>query len=383
MVTKLSNENHDLGKLAKNRGKIIIRTSIVGIITNFALAGIKVSIGLITNSIAVILDAINNLSDSLSSVVTIIGEKLASRKPDKKHPMGHGRIEYISAMAVSALVLCAGITSLLESIKKIINPSVANYSVTSIVIIGITVVAKLILGKYVQREGKKVKSMALIASGSDALFDAIISLSVLISAVIFMLRNVSLEAYVGIVISAFMIRSGLKMMGETINSIIGQRADKETIDKVKSILQAEDAVNGVYDLALFNYGPNKFYCTAHLELPDTMTVDEVDRLTRKLQYEVYEKLEIILLSVGVYSLNTKNDKAAEIRKNVQELVLAHKWALQFHGFYAYTEENVMRFDVVLSFDVDINTALDMIKREIKEIYPEYEVQITPDVDYSN
>lgn len=188
--------------------------------------------------------------------------------------------------------------------------------------------------------------MALIASGSDALFDAILSLSVLISAVIFMLRNVSLEAYVGAVISAFMIKAGLEMMGETINNIIGQRADKETIEKVTSILQAEDAVNGVYDLALFNYGPNKFYCTAHLELPDTMTVDEVDRITRKLQYEMYKKLEIVLICVGVYSLNIKNDKAAEIGRNVQKLVLAHEWALQFHGFYAYTEENVMRFDVV-------------------------------------
>ena len=366
-----------------SRDKVIIRTSIIGIVTNILLAGFKAAIGLASNSIAVILDAVNNLSDALSSVITIVGTKLAARPADKKHPLGYGRIEYLSAMIVSGIVLYAGITSFVESVKKIIEPETPEYSTVSLVIIAVAVVVKLILGKYVKAQGEKVNSGSLIASGSDASFDAILSFSVLASAVVFLMSGISLEAYVGVVISLAIIRSGIEMITETLNDILGIRTDKETARKVKALLNEEPEVQGAYDLVLFNYGPDKDYAAVHLELPDTMTVDEVDRLNRRVEKKVYRETGITLVGIGVYGYNTGDDEAAKIRDRVRETVMAHEWALEFHGFHIDVALKKMRFDVVMSFDINPKEGLRILQEEMKRDYPEYEVQILPDVDISD
>ena len=370
-------------KQAEDRNKIIISTSVKGIVVNILLAVFKAIVGLAANSIAVVLDAVNNLTDALSSVITIVGTKLAAKHPDKKHPFGYGRIEYLSAMIVSAIVLYAGITSGVESVKKIIWPEAADYSPVTLIIIAVAVVVKIILGKYVKAQGKKANSGALTASGADALFDAILSASVLASAVIFMLTGVSLEAYVGIVIAVIIVKSGIEMMIETLNDILGKRSDAALSKRIKMLLAEEPEVRGAYDLFIYNYGPNKDYASVHLELPDTMTVDEVDALTRRVQSKVYSETGIILTGVGVYSFNTKDDKAAEIRNTVQKTVLSHDWAIQLHGFYADTESKFMRFDVVMSFDIPHDDGLSIIRKEVQDLYPEYSIMIAPDTDISD
>lgn len=379
----MDEKNNDITVLAANREKTIVKTSVIGIITNILLVGFKMFVGLMSNSIAVILDAVNNLSDALSSVVTIIGAKLGAKKPDKKHPLGHGRIEYLSSMTVAALVLYAGITSFVESIKKIISPEEADYSVVSIVIISVAIIVKLFLGLYVKRQGKNVNSGALIASGSDALFDAVLSSSVLASAIIYLIFGISLEAYVGVIISGFIIKAGIEIMIETLNDIIGKREDPEMIKELKRIICEEEAVRGAYDITLFDYGPNKHYGSAHIELPDTMNVDAVDRITRTIQANVFQKTGVILTGIGVYSFNTSDDEAAQMRNEIQKKVLSHDWALQMHGFYVEPEKKMIRFDVVVSFDVDKTKAIEELNGEIKAMYPDYEATIVPDADVSD
>ncbi len=379
----MDEKNNDITVLAANREKTIVKTSVIGIITNILLVGFKMFVGLMSNSIAVILDAVNNLSDALSSVVTIIGAKLGAKKPDKKHPLGHGRIEYLSSMIVAALVLYAGITSFVESIKKIISPEEADYSVVSIVIISVAIIVKLFLGLYVKRQGKNVNSGALIASGSDALFDAVLSSSVLASAIIYLIFGISLEAYVGVIISGFIIKAGIEIMIETLNDIIGKREDPEMIKELKRIICEEEAVRGAYDITLFDYGPNKHYGSAHIELPDTMNVDAVDRITRTIQANVFQKTGVILTGIGVYSFNTSDDEAAQMRNEIQKKVLSHDWALQMHGFYVDQEKKMIRFDVVVSFDVDKTKAIEELNGEIKAMYPDYEATIVPDADVSD
>ena len=186
-----------------NREKIIVRTRAVGIVVNLMLAAFKAAVGMLSNSIAVVLDAVNNLSDALSSIITIIGAKVAGKKPDKKHPLGHGRSEYLSALIVAAIVMYAGITSLVESVKKIIDPVEAHYSTVALVIIGVAVITKILLGRYVKSKGEQTGSGALVASGTDALSDAAISAGVLITALIYTVKGISLEAYMGVIISGF------------------------------------------------------------------------------------------------------------------------------------------------------------------------------------
>ena len=367
----------------ENRDKIIIRSSIIGILTNVFLAAFKAAVGILANSIAVILDAVNNLSDALSSIITIVGTKLAGKHPDKKHPLGYGRIEYLSAMIVSGIVLYAGITSLWESCKKIIHPELPDYSIVSLIIIAVAVLVKIILGKYVKAQGEKVNSRSLVASGSDALFDAILSFSVLACAVIFLLSGFSLEAYVGVVISAIIIKSGIEMMIETLDEILGVRADKEKTDRIKELLTEEEEVLGAYDLILYNYGPDKDLASVHLEVADTMTAREFDRLTRRLERKVFHETGIILAGVGLYSHNTGNDEAAEIQKFVHDKVMAHDWALQFHGFYVDIEKKEMTFDVVISFDIKAGEGIKMIHDELQKVYPDYQIEIAADVDITD
>ena len=382
-MVQMENESRNSGSGVENRDRVIIRTSITGILTNVVLAAFKAGVGILSHSIAVILDAVNNLSDALSSIITIIGTKLAGKLPDKKHPLGHGRIEYLSAMLVSGIVLYAGITSAVESVKKIIHPETPEYSMISLLIIAVAVSVKIVLGRYVKAQGEKVNSVSLIASGSDAMFDAVLSASVLVSAIIFMGTGISLEAWVGAVISGFIIKSGIEMMSETLDEILGTRADKDLTVQIKQLLTEEPAVQGAYDLFLNNYGPGKNYASVHLELPDTMTVEEVDRLTRKLEAKVYRETGVIMVGVGVYSYNTGNDEAARIRNDVREKVLSHDFVLQMHGFYLDMEAKEIRFDAVMSFDIEPHEGLQILMKEMQEAYPDYRFQIVPDVDISD
>jgi len=370
-------------KATFRRDRIIVRTSIIGIVANFLLAGTKAIVGMLANSIAVLLDAVNNLSDALSSIITIAGAKLSARKPDRNHPLGHGRIEYMSALIISFIVLYAGATSAVESVKKIIEPEPADYSVMHLVLIGAAVVVKIFLGTYFKRQGRKVNSTALVASGTDATFDAILSTSVFASALIFMLTGLSLEAYVGVIISGFIIRSGIELLRDTLDDILGKRADSDLSRKIKEIACSEPEVYGAYDLFLNNYGPDKNYASIHVELADTMTVEQVDVLTRRIQERVYAETGVIITGVGVYSYNTRDDEAAHIRNRVQELVMEHEWALQIHGFHVEPENRTMRFDVVFSFDKEPSQGVAEIMEEVGKEFPGYHVAVIPDVDLTD
>ena len=368
---------------ARIRDKIIIRTSLTGILTNVLLAAFKAGVGFAANSIAVMLDAVNNLSDALSSILTIGGTKLASRLPDKKHPLGHGRIEYLTALMIAGIVLYAGITSAIQSVKHILHPETPDYSVLSLVIIAVAVVVKILLGRFVKARGEKVNSGSLIASGTDAMSDAVLSLSVLLSAMLFKLTGISLEAWVGAIISLFIIKSGVEMILDTLNEILGQRADKETTDKIRAVLNAEPEVQGAYDLLIHNYGPDRNYASVHLELPDTMTAREIDRLTRKLERRVFRETGVVLAAVGLYSYHMGDDEAAQIRQDVHNRVMAHDWAKQMHGFYVDMETKEMTFDVVMGFEIRPKEGLRIIHEELAKAYPEYKIEIAPDVDVSD
>ncbi len=374
---------HSPQQAALERGRIIVRTSLIGIATNLLLAAFKAMVGLTTNSIAVLLDAVNNLSDVLSSVITVAGAKLAGRKPDREHPFGHGRIEYLSAMIIAAIVFYAGLTSLWESGKKILAPEVATYTTTSLLIIAVAIVVKIFLGRYFKRQGKAADSGALTASGADALFDAVLSTSVLATALLYLATGLSLEAYVGAVISIFILKSGIDMMKDTLNDILGERPDPALVKRVKGLLAAEPEIRGAYDLMINNYGPGRYYGSVHIELPDTMTVEEADRLTRRIYDKVHRETRVHLMGVTVYAYNTNDPEALAIRKKVYKIVLAHReWVLQIHGFYVDRKKKEMRFDVVVRFSADRDELRRVLQQEIKATFPDYAILIDTDRDMS-
>ena len=246
-----------------DRNSQIIRTSWVGIIANVLLAGFKAVVGILASSVAIVMDAVNNLSDALSSVITIVGTKLSAKPADREHPFGHGRIEYFSAIIIAVIVLSAGITSLIESAKKIFSPTEPSYTATTLVVIVVAIGVKLALGQYVKRKGEQLNSDALIASGSDALFDAVITLATLISAGIMLVWGVSLDGILGAIISIVIIKAGIEMLASPVNELLGTSISAELTETIKKEVSQFEGVHGVYDLILHNYGPHADWFDTH------------------------------------------------------------------------------------------------------------------------
>lgn len=365
-----------------DRNKKIIKVSIYGIVVNLILVIFKAIVGLIANSIAIILDAVNNLSDALSSIITIIGTKLSSKKPDKEHPYGHGRVEYFASAIIAIIVLLAGLAAFKESFEKIINPVKAEYTIASLVIIIVAIFVKFFFGKYVKSQGEKLNSGSLVASGTDAISDSVLSLSTLIAAIISMIWKISLEGYLGVIISIIILKAAYDILKDTINDMIGVRADSELTSKLREKINSYDNVLGVYDLILHNYGPNSIIATAHIQVDDNTTAKEIHRITKKISIDVYNEYGIIL-TIGIYASNDE-EKYKEIKKYITKLTKEYTNILQTHGFYVDEEQKNISFDVIISFDEkDPEKIVEEIKSKLKEKFPKYDYTIVLDRDFSD
>ncbi|MBR3076653.1 MAG: cation transporter [Oscillospiraceae bacterium] len=370
------------GGIRLERKTVIIRTSILGVVANLFLAGFKAAVGLLSHSIAIVLDAVNNLSDALSSVITIAGTRMAGKKPDKKHPYGHGRAEYLTAAVIAVIVLYAGVSSLVESVKKILEPVTPDYSAAALIIVGVAVLVKLVLSVYVKKTGQRVRSDALIASGQDARNDAVISAATLAAAAVFLIWGLSVEAWLGALISLVILKSGYDILRQTISRILGERVDSELSLGIKRTVSEFPQVQGAYDLILHSYGPDMMIGSVHIEVPDFMTAADLDQLERDITDRVALEHGVILTGISVYSVNTTDDNVARTREDIRRRVMGRDHVLQMHGFHMHDRE--IRFDLVIGFEAEDRKALfASICREIREAYPDYQVYITMDSDISD
>ena len=366
-----------------SRSKEIIRTSVIGIIANVLLASFKAVVGLLANSVAVVLDAVNNLSDALSSVITIVGTKLSLRPADNKHPFGYGRVEYFSAIIIAVIVLTTGITSLVESIKKILHPIEPDYTTVTLVVIIVAILTKLVLGWFVRKKGQQLDSDALIASGSDALFDAVITLATLVSAGIMLLWNVSLDGYLGALISLVIIKAGVEMLSSPINQLLGSQAPPDLVHQIKTDIGGMEPVQGVFDLILHGYGPNLSIGSVHIGVPDTLTAHEIHGLTRRIAERMYDQYGIIM-TVGIYSIATGDNKCTELQRNVIQTLSQQEHVLQVHAFYYNKEKNSVSVDVVPDRTVTNDEAfIGLLQEQLKAVAPGMSIGIVIDHNYSD
>ena len=370
--------------MKNNREKVVVKTSIISILSNIVLALFKAFVGFLSNSIAIISDAVNNLSDALSSIITIVGTKLAGKAPDKKHPYGYGRIEYMTSLLVSIIVLYAGITSFTESFKKVLNPETSDYSIVTLIILIAGIIVKFLLGIYVKKKGKEVHSDSLVASGTDAFNDAVLSISVLSSAIIYMIFGISLEAYVGILLSVFIIKAGFELIKESVNNMLGSRVESSLSKSIKKEIMKEKEIQGVYDLVLNDYGPDKYLGSVHIEVIDTLTVADVDRISRKISKRILDKYGVILHTIGVYSINTKDKMVIEAKKEITKIVFSYNGILQMHGFYLDIVEKTISFDIIIDFKIkNPEDIYKQIYAEVQKKYKDYRIDITLDIDASD
>ncbi len=377
----MADNNNSKNELS--RDKKIIRTSVIGILANVLLAGFKAIMGILSNSIAITLDAVNNISDAASSVITIIGTKLAGKSPDKKHPFGYGRIEYLSAMIIAVIVLYAGITSFVESIKKIITPETPDYTPVVLIIVAVAVLVKIVLGRYVKSVGDKINSESLINSGKDATLDSIISASTLAAAAVYLIWGISLEAWLGAIISIVIIKSGIEMLISALSQILGESADAQLAREIKKTVCSFSEVLGAYDLVLHDYGPDRFNGSIHIEIPDSCSVTRVDGLIREISAAVYEKHGIVLTAVSIYAINSKDSELANLRKEIAEILTDFPDILGMHALSLQKENNTVRVDLVVSLGAKdrvgvFNQALKCIEKQ----FPQYTICAVMDTDFA-
>ena len=241
----------------------------------------------------------------------------------------------------------------------------------------------MVLGRFVKKTGIKVNSDSLINSGTDALLDSVISATTLIAAVIYLAAGVSLEAYLAAIISLVIIKSGFDMLRETISQLLGQRVDAELARDIEKTVLEFDDVLGVYDLVLHNYGPDTYSGSLHIEIPDSFCADRIDVLNREIAMKVYEKYNVILTAIGVYSMNTKSELASKVKEDVTRIVFTHENVIQIHGFYLDEEKKTIRFDIIISFDeTDRQKLWRHIVDDIKEAYPDYTPEVVLDTDFT-
>lgn len=364
-----------------NRNKEIIRTSIIGITANIFLASFKALVGIVAGSVAITLDAVNNLSDALSGVITIIGTKLSARPADAQHPFGHGRIEYFAAIIISIIVLIAGITSLIESAKKLFHPTIPSYTTITLAVIVVAIAVKIALGYYVKRKGRALQSDALVASGADASFDAVVTLSTLLSAVIMLVFGINLDGIFGTLISLIIIKAGVDMLGSPINQLLGKGAPADFVETIRREVMQNKGVYGVYDIILNYYGPDTIIGSLHINVPDTMTACEIHRLTRQITEQLARRHGIIC-TVGIYAVNTQGP-LAELQRNVVQFANSQADVMQVHGFYYYDDRNEISIDVIPTTDVHDDEAFTQsITQRFQAQFPVYKFAVVVDHNYT-
>ena len=362
------------------RARRIVRTSFIGIAANVLLAAFKAAVGLVTGSVAVVMDAVNNLSDALGSVLTLVGVKLARRAPDAKHPFGYGRIEYFSAVSIAALVLAAGAGSLVESFRKIVHPVVPEYGTVALIVVAVAVAAKLALGRYVSAQGRACNSDALIASGADASFDAVLTAATLVGAILVKFAGLNLDGWIGAAISVFILKAGAGMLMESVGNIMGSRPDAEVSKKIRETVEAVPGVIGAYDLVLHNYGPDTAIGSIHVEIDGSLDAAAIHRLTHAVQRAVLNAFHVFL-TVGIYAIDParRDDIAA-----IETAAKAHTGVKAVHGAFFDDDSATVSFDVLVDFTVRDRAALrGAILADLISRFPDRSITINFDTDYSD
>ena len=371
-----------LFKFDKNtREGVVSATSLLNVVVNALISLLKIVIGILASSIAIISEGVNNASDALTSILTLLGTKLAGKAPDSKHPFGYGRIEYFTSLIISSLILVGGIEMLISSIRLIFNPEKLNVSFLSLLIISVSAVVKYLLGNYTISKARSVDSQALEAVGVECRNDSFVSLVTIAVAVIFLLFNYSLDAYAGVFTSVLIIKTGLEILFNNISQLLGQKADKELVSKLyKEIRKTKGVINAV-DMILHNYGPDRYTGSCNVELDHKMKVGEVYDFLHELQLKIMHKYNVVLV-FGIYAVDNDSKDAKKLRKEVAQFVKKKEHVISFHAIYLDKKTNKLYCDLLVDHELE---DWDQLRKDFNEymhnLYPDKIIELTIDTDF--
>lgn len=359
-------------------------SGIVGVVLNVLLFAVKYFAGAISGSIAVISDAFNNLSDAGSSVITLLGFKLSGAKPDREHPYGHGRMEYISGFVVSLLILLMGLELGKASIEKIIHPETVEHGTVSLIILSVAIAVKLYMFIYNRRIAKKIKSQAVMATAIDSISDAAATAAVLVSALIMKYRGIALDGWCGVLVALLILRGGIAAAKETIDPLLGHGPSPELVESIKNIVMAHEEIIGIHDLVVHDYGPGRRMVSLHGEVAGNGDLMQLHDAIDGIERELCEKLGCEAV-IHMDPIAVDDERAMEITRTVKELAKSVDARLTVHDLRLVTgptHTNII-FDVVMPQDAEIGEKelRETLSRMISEAYPNSYAVITVDRSY--
>lgn len=360
--------------------------NITCIIFNVLLFAIKLLAGIISGSVAIIADAINNITDASTNVVGFLGFKLANLPADEEHPYGHGRYEYVASLVVAFIIMFIGIELFRGSLDKILNPTNINFEIVTVLILVVSILIKLFMSVLSGFAGKKIKSDTLIAVSTDSRNDVMSTFAVLVSLIIFKFFNINIDGYVGIIVSIVILISGIKIILETVGTLLGKAPDKEFVDKLRDKIMSYESVLGTHDLMVHDYGPGRRFASVHIEMPAEEDPIKSHEIIDTIEMDIFKEMNLYI-SIHYDPISTKDELLNEMKeyialgvKKISEHATIHDLRI-VRGI----ERNIAVFDLLLPYSVKISEK--QIKEEtsklVKEKYASFDINIKIDRDFAS
>lgn len=363
------------------REDIMVMTSGLGIFVNLILATVKVLIGLLASSIAIVSEGVNNAADCLSAVLALVGTKLAGRHPDEKHPFGYGRIEYLVSLIISVSILVTGIEMLISSVKLVFHPRELKISLLAIVIVAVSAAVKFLLGTYTIKMGKKADSNVLVGVGVDGRNDCFASVITLASSLLFLVFHISVDAYAGILVSFLILKAGLDILVDTVSDLIGKPGEHDLAMKIYREIRKTDGVIYAIDMMLHNYGPDAWSGSVNVEIDHKKTVGEVYNILHELQLRIMHDYKVTMV-FGIYAVDNDNAESKELRKKISSFIKTKEHVKSYHAVYLSEEERKLYCDFIVDYRLqDWETLEKEFVAYITEYYPEYEIELTIETEF--
>lgn len=373
---------YKLLKQDKNtREGVVVATSVLGVLVNICLGLSKIVIGVLVSSIAVISEGINNASDSATSFLTIVGTKLAGKQPDAEHPFGYGRVEYLTSLIISILILITGLELLKSSVEAIIHPVELSVSYVTLALIAVSALIKLALGSYTQKQGERVESNTLIALGMDSKGDSIISVVTIASALVYLLFKLNIDGFAGIFTSLFILKAGFVIIKDTLSDILGRAGEKELAASIYDIIRNEPIIINAADMMLHNYGPDRYSGSVNVEIDHSKTVGEIYAAIHKLQLKIMHEHNIVMV-FGIYAVDHDHDIMQQMHKDIAAFVESHQHIVSYHALYVDPDNNDIYCDLVVDYKLEDWAEL---RKEFNEYiaakYPARRLELVIETEY--
>lgn len=375
-------KNHEDTENPDVRTAYGILSSVVGIFCNVLLFGVKMTIGTLMRSMAVMADAFNNLSDAASSVIGFVGVKMANKPADKDHPFGHGRMEYIAALIVSFLVIEVGITFFKSSIEKIRNPEELVFSWISFIILALSVGVKLWLSVFNRVLGRRIDSKVMLATAADSMGDVITTTATLVSIIVCRFSGINIDGVVGLIVSIVVIMSGISIARDTLEPLIGKGVDPKLCGEIKELVESYDGIVGTHDLIVHNYGPGRSMASIHAEVPRDVDIETSHEIIDRAEREVSKKLGLFLV-IHMDPVEVHDARVLAIKEKLGRVLHALDDRLTFHDFrVVFGKEQInLIFDLVVPFTYNEEEELKLSQQVMalmQEVDARYQCVITMD-----